>query len=88
MLDARASKGNGFIFDNYDSNGLFWAMDRAMDFFHEGPQIREREISRIMAESAKRFNHEACAKEYIKLYEKMLDRPLVTKEVSDGALAG
>ena len=32
-----------------------------------------------MAESLRRFNHEACAKEYIKLYEQMLDRPLVKK---------
>ena len=79
MLDAAASKGNGFIFDNYDSNGLFWAMDQAMDFFHAGAGIREREISRIMTESRRRFNHEACAKEYIKLYEQMLDRPLVKK---------
>ena len=78
-LDAAASKGNGFVFDNYDSNGLFWAMDQAMDFFHAGAGIREREISRIMTESRRRFNHEACAKEYIKLYEQMLDRPLVKK---------
>ena len=30
-----------------------------------------------MTESLARFNHKACAKEYIQLYEKMLDRPLV-----------
>ena len=83
MLDAAASTGNGFVFDNYDSNGLFWAMDQAMDFFHAGAGIREREISRIMTESRRRFNHEACAKEYIKLYEQMLDRPLVKKEASE-----
>lgn len=76
-LDVAASRGNGFLFDTYDSNGLFWAMDRAMDFFHQPADVREREIARIMTESLARFNHEACAKEYIKLYEKMLDRPLV-----------
>ena len=80
MLDVGASKGNGFIFDTYDSNGLFWAMDKAMDFFHEPQDVRAREISRIMSESLRRFNHEACAREYIKLYEKMLDRPLVKKD--------
>ena len=83
MLDAAASTGNGFVFDTYDSGGLFWAMDQAMDFFHAGAGIREREISRIMTESRRRFNHEACAKEYIKLYEQMLDRPLVKKEASE-----
>ena len=59
-----------------------------MEFFHQPTAVRDREIKRIMSESLRRFNHEACAKEYIKLYEKMLDRPLVKKEVSDGALVG
>ena len=77
MLDWGASRGNGFIFDNYDSNGLFWAMDQAMAFYRQPVEVKEREIRRIMSESLQRFNHEACAREYIKLYEKMLDRPLV-----------
>ena len=76
-LDWSASKGNGFIFDTYDSNGLFWAMDQAMAFYRQPVDVKEREIRRIMSESLRRFNHEACAREYIKLYEKMLDRPLV-----------
>ena len=76
-LDWEKSTGNGFRFDTYDSNGLFWAMDQAMEFFRQPREIREREVARIMRESIKRFSHEACAKEYIKLYEKMLDRPLV-----------
>ena len=33
-----------------------------------------------MVESLRRFNHTECAKEYIKLYEKMLDRPLVKRQ--------
>lgn len=77
MLDCNQSKGNGFIFDNYDSNGLFWAMDRAMAFYMQGQETREREVKRIMSESLNRFNHAECAKQYIKLYERMLDRPLV-----------
>jgi starch synthase/alpha-amylase len=48
-----------------------------MEFYRQSAEIKNREISRIMAESLRRFNHEACAKEYINLYEKMLDRPLV-----------
>ena len=76
-LNVDVSSGNGFVFDHYDSNGLFWAMDKAMEFFHLPAEVKERQISRIMEESLARFNHEACAKEYIALYEKMLDRPLV-----------
>jgi len=75
-LDWNAGRGNGFVFDTYDSNGLFWAMDQAMAFFHQDVDVRAREIRRIMIESLNRFNHHTCAQEYIKLYEKMLDRPL------------
>ena len=76
-LDWRAHTGNGFVFDTYDSGGLFWAMDQAMEFYMQPAEVREAEIRRIMEESLKRFNHEECAKEYIKIYEQMLDRPLV-----------
>ena len=76
-LDVGTSTGNGFVFDTYDSGGLFWALDQAMAFYRQSSEVKEREISRIMSESLRRFNHEACAKEYIKLYERMLDRPLV-----------
>ena len=79
MLDVAASRGNGFVFDTYDSGGLFWAMDRAMDFFMSPQDVRERETARIMRESLSRFNHRECAREYISLYEKMLDRPLVRR---------
>ena len=76
-LDVASHTGNGFVFDTYDSNGLFWAMDQAMAFWAQPPDVREAEITRIMKESAQRFNHEKCAREYIDLYEKMLHRHLV-----------
>ena len=82
-LDWNASRGNGFVFDTYDSGGLMWAMEQAMAFYHQPQNVREREIARIMRESLKRFNHEECAREYIKLYEKMLDRPLVKRSAAD-----
>lgn len=76
-LDVDGHRGNGFVFDTYDSNGLFWAMDQAMAFWSRPPEVREMEVGRIMTESIKRFNHEACARQYIELYEKMLHRHLV-----------
>ncbi len=77
MLDADAHRGNGFVFDTYDSNGLFWAMDQAMDFWRLPAGRREAEVRRIMEESLRRFSHEECARKYIELYERMLNRPLV-----------
>lgn len=79
-LDWNASRGNGFVFDIYDSQGLFWAMDKAMEFYSQPAETREREISRIMRESLVRFSHRECAREYIRLYEKMLSRPLVRRK--------
>lgn len=76
-LDVEAHTGNGFRFDTYDSNGLFWAMDQAMAFWARPADVRAAEIRRIMAESLRRFNHEECARQYIELYEKMLHRHLV-----------
>ena len=48
-----------------------------MDFYSLPADVREREITRVMGESLRRFSHEACAKQYIALYESMLHRHLV-----------
>lgn len=76
-LAPETDSGNGFLFDVYDSQGLFWAIDQAM-LFHELPvKTRRKQIKRIMQESAETFNHDVTARHYKRLYEKMLQRPLV-----------
>jgi len=79
-LDVDASTGNGFRFNHYGADSLRWAIDRAMDFHSLPPDIREREISRVMRESLVEFSHQKVAKNYIAIYEEMLARPLVEKE--------
>ncbi len=76
-LDAYAGTGNGFVFETYDSQGLFWAIEQAMDFYQAPQPIREANIARIMQESLQRFNHSVTAQQYFDIYEKMLERPLV-----------
>ena len=76
-LDLAAGKGNGFVFKIYDSRGLEWTMDKAMDFYKRPAEERERHIARIMREGLARFNHSVCAKAYTDIYEQMLNRPLV-----------
>ncbi len=76
-LSQDGNVGNGFRFENYDSNGLMWAVNQAMHFYAREADFREKVISRVMIEAKERFNHDKTAAEYIKLYEKMLDRPLV-----------
>ena len=76
-INTEENVGNGFLFETFDSSGLLWAMDQAMRFHLLPPRIRARQISRIMAESLKQFNHDVTAQHYIDLYEKMLKRPLI-----------
>jgi glycogen synthase len=79
-LDVEHSKGNGFCFEHYGSDGLRWAIDQAMEFHALPEKIRQREISRIMVESAREFSHKEVARRYIEIYEDMLERPLVETE--------
>lgn len=79
-LDVDASTGNGFPFDDYDSAGLRWAIDRAMEFFALPAWLRERVIQRVMIESKREFSHDQVARNYMDRYEAMLARPLVDQK--------
>jgi len=76
-LDVSSNRGNGFVFDVADPHGLYWAIEQAMVFFQLPAPEKQRQIERIMTESAASFNHDVTAQHYIQLYEKMLKRPLV-----------
>ncbi len=76
-LNPENNAGNGFLFNVHDAAGLKWAVDEAMNFHHLDPKIKEKQIRRIMVESVLEFNHSRCAKDYINLYEKMLERPFL-----------
>ena len=82
-LDWTAETGNGFLFENYDAAGLFWAIEQAMLFFNQPEDIKSRQIQRVMKESAAAFTHANTAREYIDLYEKMLQRPLIADREKD-----
>ncbi len=76
-LNIEKDEGNGFLFETFDSNGLFWAINKAMEFYNLPQNIREKQILRIMQQSWMRFSHKVTAGEYIDLYEKMLQRPFL-----------
>jgi starch synthase len=75
-LDIHKHQGNGFVFDDYDTHGLMWGIDCAMQFSRLPQSVRHDEIQRIMRESITRFTHEQTADQYVAVYEKMLGRPL------------
>jgi starch synthase/alpha-amylase len=76
-LNGENPEGSGFLFETHDAAGLMWAIDRAMDFYKQPGKYKEEHIRRIMGRAQERFNHDVNAREYIDLYEKMLERPLV-----------
>ncbi len=77
-LNPEANTGNGFIFETYDANGLFWAIQQAMNFYNLPAEKKEEQIKRIMIHAEKTFNHDVTARHYMDLYEKMLQRPLLS----------
>ncbi|MEA3279067.1 MAG: glycogen synthase, partial [Thermodesulfobacteriota bacterium] len=79
-MDVDNNSGNGFLFNIFDSVGLFWAIEQAMDFYKLPREIKEPQIKRIMNQSLATFNHAVTAGRYIKLYEKMLRRPLINED--------
>jgi starch synthase/alpha-amylase len=76
-LNIKRNSGNGILFKTYDAGGLRWAVSMAMKFHKLPPEIKAAQIQRIMADSIARFNHANTARQYIELYEKMLQRPLI-----------
>jgi starch synthase len=84
-LDVSKNTGNGFLFKTFDSGGLSWAIDQAMQFYMMSPGIKKRQIRRIMTESVATFNHRVTAQQYIDIYEKMLRRPLVYRQNVDSS---
>jgi len=76
-LDPTRDRGNGFLFETYDSQGLQWAIGEAMRFYAMADDVRRRQVLRVMRESFASFTYDKTARNYIALYEKMLQRPLV-----------
>lgn len=76
-MDVEGNRGNGFRFNVYNSESLFWAMGQAMEFYRRPQSHKEPQIARVMRQAAERFTHGVCAQAYIDIYENMLHIPLV-----------
>lgn len=76
-LNVSEDQGNGFVFNVYNSEGLHWAINEAMNFYRLPIDIKNAQIKRVMQYAANEFNHSVTAKRYMDVYEKMLERPLL-----------
>jgi starch synthase/alpha-amylase len=77
-LNVAKNSGSGFLFNIYDANGLMWAIERAMNFFMLPATVKAQQVARIMRHAMETFTHSVNARQYIELYEQMLERPLLT----------
>lgn len=73
-LNLEANTGNGFLFRYFDAQGLTWAINEALKFHRLPAEPKAAQLSRVMKESAARFNHETTAAAYIRRYEEMLQK--------------
>jgi glycogen synthase len=83
-LELSANRGTGFLFKNFDANGLLWALDQAMTFYRQPREFRSSQVQRIMTDSLVRFNPDDTARQTIDLYAHALERPLVFLKGASG----
>lgn len=76
-LNVENNTGNGFIFNDYDSGALSWAIDEAVRFFKLDADVKNAQVKRVIIESNARFRHSETAAQYIKLYEKILHHSIL-----------
>jgi glycogen synthase len=69
-------EGNGFLFRNYDSGGLWYGLSKSVRFHRTSVEIRERQIKRIMRESRKKYDLNNMIDEYVQIYERLNGGPL------------
>jgi len=69
------TEGNGFVFDDFNSGGLRWAIDRAIDFHHLNGDTKSAIISRVMREAGLRFNKDAMFLPYATAYTLLAEDP-------------
>jgi len=63
--------GNGFLFRDYDSRGLWYGLERSLRFHRHPIAIRKPQIKRIMKEARVEYDLNRMIAEYVRLYERL-----------------
>ncbi|MBN2283504.1 MAG: glycogen/starch synthase [Deltaproteobacteria bacterium] len=63
--------GNGFLFRDYDSGGLWYGLEKSVSFHRLPPEVREGQMKRIMRETRDTYDLEKMIAEYIRAYERL-----------------
>ncbi|MDD5167899.1 MAG: glycogen/starch synthase [Syntrophales bacterium] len=68
---APEDSGNGFLFRDYDSGGLWYGLSRAVHFHRHPLEVRAKQIKRIMEEARQRHDLGKMVDHYISAYEEL-----------------
>jgi len=71
MDGAPQDEGNGFLFKNYDPGGLWYGLERSLDFHKNPLAIREAQIRRIMREAREKYSLQTMITRYLRIYERL-----------------
>jgi glycogen synthase len=66
------ASGNGFVFQPHTSAALAGAVTAAVEFYREPEATRRRAIQRVMSDALDRHTLANTAKDYIRIYERLL----------------
>jgi len=70
--------GNGFLFRDYDSGGLWYGLEKSLAFHRKPLEVRETQIKRIMKEAREKYDPGKMIAAYIRIYERLnKGKPLV-----------
>jgi ADP-glucose type glycogen/starch synthase len=67
-----SSKGNGFVFREYQVAGLVGGIREALEFYARPVRTRAKILRKIMIDSSQRFNIARTVDQYIDVYEEIL----------------
>jgi ADP-glucose type glycogen/starch synthase len=73
-LSGNGIAGNGFVFNDYLPDALWFGIDEAMRFYGKDARFRHRVRRRVIRESFERFNITVTARKYIECYQAIFER--------------
>lgn len=68
--DTNTKEGNGFVFEDYNGEGLLWAIHQALDTYYKGPDEWSNVVRNAMNCD---YSWKHSAKEYEKLYNEIIN---------------
>lgn len=71
MDGAECDEGNGFLFRDYDSGGLWYGLEKSVNFHRRALEVREEQTKRIMKEARNKYSMNKMIDEYIRVYERL-----------------